>query len=105
MTGQDYGSLYITTGPICEEPYKTIGENKVVIPTHFYKTILIYNDSIKQGIGFVFPHEKLNGDIFDYAISIDSVEKITGLDFYYSLPNRKEKVVEKEIDFDYWLNN
>ncbi len=52
MTGQDYGSLYITTGPICEEPYKTIGENKVVIPTHFYKTILIYNDSIKQGIGF-----------------------------------------------------
>lgn len=98
-----YNSLYITTGPICYKSVETIGENEVAVPTHFYKTILIFNDSIKQGIGFVFPHEKLGGDIFDYAISIDSVEKVTGIDFYYSLPNRKEKIVEREVNYEYWV--
>ena len=97
-----YDHIYIATGPICEDSEKTIGENKVFIPTHFYKTVLVFNDTLKQSIGFVFPHEKCNGDIFDYAVSVDSVEIITGEDFYFALPNRYEESIEKQYDLKYW---
>jgi len=100
-----YDCLYIATGPICINSEKTIGENKVFIPTHFYKTVLVLNDTLKQSIGFIFPHEKCNGDIFDYAVtvdSVDSVEIITGEDFYFALPNRYEESIEKEYDLKYW---
>jgi len=99
---EKYYCLYITTGPIFENTDKTIGINEVVIPTHFFKTILIYNDSIMQGIGFLFPHEKCNEEIIDYAVSIDRLEIITGNDFYHLLPNRHEKDIEMQFDLKFW---
>lgn len=97
-----YDCLYVTTGPICKLSSKTIGENEVKIPTHFYKTILIYNDSIKQSIGFVFPNEKCEGEIFDYALTVDSIELLTGMDLYFALPDRQEKMIEKQVDLNFW---
>ena len=97
-----YESVYIISGPIFSNTDKVIGNNKVTIPTQFFKTILIYNDSIKQGIGFVFPHKKCEDEIFEYAVSIDKVEEITGNNLYYLLPNRYEKEIEKRIDFKFW---
>jgi len=97
-----YDRLYITTGPIFNSYGKTIGENSVCIPTHFYKIVLIYNDTIKQSIGFIFPHMKCDSDIFDYAVSIDSVELVTGEDFYFLIPDKLEEVIEKEYKLKYW---
>lgn len=97
-----YSCLYITSGPICKNSFETIGENKVAIPTHFYKTILIYNDSIKQSIAFIFPHSKCTGELLDYAISVDSIESMTGLDFYYLLPDRLENDIENTFNLNYW---
>lgn len=98
-----YEVIYVTTGPICDQSTQTIGDNAVMIPTHFYKTILIYNDSIKQSIGFVFPNEKCEGELFDYAATVDSIELITGNDFYFALPDRQEKIVEKQVDLSFWI--
>jgi len=53
-----YKSIYIATGPICDGYTKTIGKNKVVVPTYYYKAILLYNDSNKQAIGFILPNKK-----------------------------------------------
>lgn len=79
---KENGSLYINSGPIFLNPDNTIGENQVVIPTHFFKTILIYNSKEKQSIGFILPHKKYQDDIFDFAVPVDSVEKVTGLGLY-----------------------
>jgi len=97
-----YDCLYITTGPICNLSTKSIGDNAVMIPTQFYKTILIYNDSIKQSIAFLFPNEKCEGEIFDYVVTVDSIELITRKDFYFALPDRQEKIIEKQVDLSYW---
>ncbi|MCX6244671.1 MAG: DUF5763 domain-containing protein [Bacteroidetes bacterium] len=37
-----------------------------------------------------------------YAVTIDSVEKVTGADFFYQLPDDQEKVIEKTIDLSKW---
>lgn len=100
-----YDCLYLTTGSICFNSTKSIGENKITIPTYFYKTILIYNDSIQQGIGFLIPHENCKKDIFNYAVTIDSIEKFSNLDFYYKLPNRKEQKIESVFEETFWRNN
>lgn len=99
-----YDRLYIATGPVCENPDSTIGTNRVVVPTAFYKTILIYNDTIKQAVGFVFPHGKCTKNLFDYTISVDSVEIITGLDFYHNLSRRKQKQIESSVNTAFWQN-
>ena len=38
----------------------------------------------------------------DYAITIDELEKRTGIDFFCNLPDVVEKEVEAEIDLDFW---
>lgn len=97
-----YNRLYITTGPICKGSELEIGRNGVCVPTYFYKTILIYNDSIKQSIGFIFPHEKCEGELFEYAVSVDSIESITGLNLYYRLPSSNESYIEGQYNFRFW---
>ena len=95
-------SLYITCGPVFLNKDSTIGENQVVIPTHFFKTILIYNSNEKQSIGFLFPHQRYQGDIFDLAVPVDSIEKVTGLDFYHKLPDNEEESLEDQIEINLW---
>ncbi|WP_457615547.1 DNA/RNA non-specific endonuclease [Lutibacter sp.] len=97
-----YDSLYVVTGPVIKNYEKSIGKNNVTVPSHFYKTILIYNDSIQQGIGFIFPHKKCDDELFNYAVSIDSVEAFTKLDFYHSLPDKKEAEIERSYNLNYW---
>ena len=59
-------------------------------------------DGAYQSIGFVF---KNNGDkqpLADCSMSVDDVERITGLDFYPSLPNRIERKVESAFNLKCW---
>lgn len=98
----EYDSVYICTGPIFTNYDNSIGENKITVPTYFYKTILIYNDTVKQAIGFVFPHQKIKSSIFDYAVAVDSVEQLVNLDLYKALPNQQERKIEKSYDLLYW---
>jgi hypothetical protein len=50
------------------------------------------------GIGFVFPNASLKGGIMQYATSIDKVEEMTGIDFFWGLDDMNEKVVEFKIN-------
>jgi len=100
-----YGDFYITTGPIWSDNPKSIGFNKVVVPTHFFKALLFHDQNNSQCIGFIFPNEKCDGNLSDYILSIDSVEKNTGLDFYHKLPNYLEELIESRIDTSFWMLN
>ena len=48
------------------------------------------------------PNEKCDESIYHYVVSIDSVEKVTGLDFYHLLPNGLEDSLEKTTDWMIW---
>lgn len=36
------------------------------------------------------------------AIPVDSVEKVTGIDFFPAVPDEQEKRMEAKIDWDSW---
>ena len=97
-----YDNVYVCVGPIFGDSIITIGSNKVAIPSHYYKALLVYNDTLQQSIAFIMPNEKSSEPISNYAISVDSLEQILHLDLFHSLPNSKEKIIESKFDLKYW---
>jgi endonuclease G len=90
----DRDELYIFTGPIYKgELKKTIGENKVAVPSHLYK--IVFDPNKAEAIAFIMPNEKLDSkDMPNYIVTIRDVEKKTGLDFLSKL----DKQVQDEIE-------
>ncbi|MCQ2294009.1 MAG: DNA/RNA non-specific endonuclease, partial [Bacteroidaceae bacterium] len=98
-----YGRAWIVTGPIVtsKEP-KTIGSHHVVVPDAFFKAILVPNGSSYAAIAFVMDNAPGDGDIMNDVISIDSLENLTGIDFFYALPDEVEDVVEADYKLSIW---
>ena len=98
----DNGEIHVVTGPILTGSYPSIGSNQVSIPNYYYKVILDYKEPELKGIGFILLHEKSNSSLKSFAVSIDEVERRTGIDFYYSLPDEIENQIESSIDVSKW---
>jgi endonuclease G len=43
-----------------------------------------------------------NKNFGDYAISIDELQRRTGIDFFCNLPDAEEVDVEATVDLDFW---
>jgi endonuclease G len=96
--------LYVVSGPILTlEPKGTIGENEVAVPAAYFKVLLDIQEPQVKGIGFVLPNEVSYDPLFKYAVSIDDVEELTGLDFFNDfIPEDVEAEVEAEANIDLW---
>lgn len=100
---KQYGSVYIVCGPIVnKKALGTIGENQVVVPDGFYKVFLINDNGRYEGLGLLFDHVSGRKKLKNYACTIDSVEQVTGIDFFYRLPNDVEARVEAEVNYSVW---
>ena len=93
-----YGKVYIVCGPVYNGGRNEyIGSHRVKVPDAFFKVILI-NDTKKQAaLGFYFENEAGERPLSEYLISVDSLEKLTGMDFFPALPDEEENLLEKEI--------
>lgn len=94
-------TLYIAAGPVLTDaPFGTFGPNKISIPNRFYKVVLDVRG--ERAIGFIFRNNVSSGALKSFALSVDEVEKITGIDFFHSLPDDLEQKVEASSDFNKW---
>ena len=96
-------SLYIVTGPVLENSLGKIGENKVTIPSAYYKTIIRFKDDKLFGIGFLLKNEKSNRELSMFSVSIDSIEKVTGLNFFYQLDSVVQNRIERNSKYQYFI--
>ncbi|HPB26481.1 MAG TPA: DNA/RNA non-specific endonuclease [Bacteroidales bacterium] len=99
---REHKELYITTGPVFGKHVKTIGRNKVAVPEYFFKVILDYKQPGVKGIGFIFKNEACADQLPFLAVSIDSVEAFTGIDFFSALPDADEQKIEKTARWSMW---
>ncbi|MFD2568292.1 DNA/RNA non-specific endonuclease [Pseudotenacibaculum haliotis] len=97
-------SLYVVTGPVFDSPIGTIGENKVTIPNSYYKTIIRFKDNSISGLAFLLENKKSSASYFDYVTSIDSIEKVTGIDFYHLLNSEEQNRIEANKDLVKFIN-
>ena len=96
-------ALFVVTGPVLEDSLPGIGENGVSVPRYFYKVLLDLEEPVRKGIGFIMPNERVGGGLLEYAVSIDSVETLTGIDFFPALPASLQEEVESTADTLVWL--
>ncbi|MCM1077712.1 MAG: DNA/RNA non-specific endonuclease [Bacteroides sp.] len=96
-------AIYIVCGPVIDgNPIEYIGDTRVYVPRQFFKVIISPYANPPRGIGFIMPNEKPEGGMQRCAVPIDSVEAITGHDFFASLPDNLENDLESQCDFPYW---
>ena len=95
-------SIYVVTGPVLTPGLSVIGPNKVSVPNYYYKVILDYKEPNIKGIGFILLNAGSSEPLQNYAVSIDSVEKITGIDFFPLLPDEQETSIEKTLCKKCW---
>ncbi|MFZ4726822.1 MAG: DNA/RNA non-specific endonuclease [Paludibacter sp.] len=95
-------AVYVVTGPVLENNLPTIGSEKVSVPRYYYKVILDFTKPELKGIGFILPNASSTLPMKSFAVSIDSVERKTGIDFFPALPDEQERVIEKTICVDCW---
>lgn len=100
-----YDGLYVVTGGILEPNLKTIGEEDVSVPDYFYKVLLdVYNDKPRM-IAFLLPHKNSERPLYEFVVSVDEIEELTGIDFFHHLPDDIEDKVEKSADYKSWSFN
>lgn len=81
--------------------------HQLLVPKYFYMAILHYNKATNtyQGVAFWTLHQDANDtntNLNDYAITIDELEKRTGIDFFCNLPDEIENEVESKVDTEFW---
>ncbi len=96
-------AIVIIAGPIYDSSdTETIGDNKVRVPSAFFKVLLAPYATPMRAIGFVYPNMKCEGNMQAYAASVDDVEKMTGFDFFSALPDDIENDIESQVSFKDW---
>ena len=80
-------AVYVFTGPIFDSPeIRFIGPGQVAVPTHFYKVILAVRGDRKLLHAAIIPNAARVTEPLDrFTVSLDEVERRTGLDFFSSL--------------------
>lgn len=94
--------LYVVTGPVLTDTLKNLVGSGVTVPDYFFKALLVYRPGHKKCIGFILRNERSDRPLQTYAVSIDSLERFTGLNFFAALPDDEEEHLEKSVCIPCW---
>jgi endonuclease G len=98
-----YEKVFTVTGPVLKPGLPTIGKvNQVAVPEQFYKVVLYAEPPHVKGIAFLLENQPSKTPLSKFVISIDSLESVTGLDFFPMLPESISEVVESKSNPKDW---
>lgn len=98
-----YKNLYVISGGILtDKNLKTIGKDKVSVPNAFYKVLLDYTKPEIKAIAFLVPHKDSKRPLYEFVVSIDELERKTGIDFFPALPDEIEHKLEASSSYKGW---
>ena len=106
-----FNKVYIVTGPVFspndEKMHYTnnrgeVETSEITIPAKFFKIIYDFSYAGKEKmIGFIIP-QSAKGDIFEYAVTVDEVEKATGIDFFNNIAPKTQDALEGNLNISAW---
>jgi endonuclease G len=99
------GNIYVVCGPVILKQPQTIGKNRVAVPDAFFKALLQNDKNNWYAIAFVFANKSGRKPLATYAMSVEELQIITGIDFFPALPDNIERKAESEVDFTKWNIN
>ncbi|GAA4446449.1 hypothetical protein GCM10023091_39540 [Ravibacter arvi] len=99
-----YEKIFVVTGPVLRPGLSSIGKvNRVAVPEKFYKVILFAEPPHVKGIAFLLDNQPASMPLSKAVVSIDSVETITGLDFFPMLPDDVSRRIESVSNPKDWF--
>ncbi|MDQ3048540.1 MAG: DNA/RNA non-specific endonuclease [Bacteroidota bacterium] len=96
--------IYVVTGGVLNEHLQKMGASCISIPEYYYKVILDYKEPHLKAIAFILPNQGSKESFYECVVSIDSVEQLTGLNFFPALPDSLETNLEKSSSLKGWCN-
>lgn len=97
-------ALLVFTGPVFSEADSTLANGRVTVPSAYYKVIMAPCVRPRRAIAFIYPNGHSGGRLQQYAVSVDEVERMTGLDFFPTLPDEEQQRLESVVNLDAWTN-
>ena len=97
-----YDGVFVVTGGILKEGLKTIGEEQVAVPNQFYKIVLDNRDGDPKVLAFLLNHEDSDLPLYKFVVSVDEIEKLTGIDFFPELDDTIENRIEASSSYKNW---
>lgn len=91
--------LVVVTGPLLNDDLPKLERsiNGLSLPDYYFKVILDVENN--QSIGFMLPHQKCESELSFYSLAVDSVEKLSGLNFFPLLDSVIQEKVEQQNEF------
>ena len=97
-----YDGVFVVTGGVLKGKMKTIGNENVAVPNQFYKVLIDNNTGKTKMIAFLMPHENSNKPLYEFVVSVDEVEALTGIDFFPELEDTIENTLEASSSYKNW---
>jgi endonuclease G len=89
-------SAVIFTGPLFEaSEARLIGQGRVVVPSHTYKVVLIVKGNRREMYAAIVPNAgQVKAGLETFTTNVDEVERRAGFDFFSSLDDAEEQLLE-----------
>lgn len=110
---ENEGSIWVYTGALfldeqgrASRPREFIGPDSVAVPSHFFKVILVeHGPASHEMFAFILRNQRapVPGALASYQVTVDSVQRVSGLDFFDVLPDKEETTLKHQIDSQ-WLS-
>lgn len=99
-------TLYVAKGGTIapHQVMGTIGDNNIVVPKYYFMALLAQKGATYKSIAFWFEHKAHPSpySLQDYAVSVEELEELTGIDFFHNLADDIELTVEKQYNLQDW---
>ncbi len=100
-----YDGVFVVTGGVLKGNMNTIGDEFVSVPNQFYKVLIDTNSGKIKMIGFLMPHENSNKPLYEFVVAVDTIETLTGIDFFPELDDAIENKLEGSSNYKNWNFN
>lgn len=97
--------LLIVCGPVFTTHSTWLGPDSVEVPDYYYKVVFDVSKPDVKAIGFILPNKRSKEPLTSFAVSVDSVERFTGIDLFPELADSIEIPLEADPHLNAWKFN
>ena len=94
--------VFVITGGVLEDNLTTIGSEDVAVPNFFYKIILDNTKGTIKVLAFLVPHKNSREPLYNFVVSVDAIEALTGINFFAELEDGLEERLEASSSYKNW---
>ena len=100
-------TLYVCKGGTIDNPDQILLKTNrgLIVPKYFFMAILAKNSQGYKAMGFWVEHineDRSSDSLSQYVVSIDELERLTGIDFFCNLPDELEEDTERVVFLNSW---